>query len=548
MIGNKTGISSFIQQNGIFNEKKGDLFRSKVYTKLLKHFSFINEMKLFINVDHSTDFSINIYTNKTKSKVNFDMISNLFSPLTVDACYSSSGKEPVEGIKDSNNNWNLKGHKDRIVNITNKELKILSLLLDNSEDYLSASLLSLHTKTLLQIITKIYTNNNMYIRDCETILSTHLNETKFEKDGTIKKTSLFPESNSDIVLSGPNVSIANPFFQSMGPKNNKDNYKLIDLLNISKDYSQKTSYKFVKKSIDSLMINPVSPWGEKYLDNYRLVSREFIDPQQERTLLPCIIIPKVYHIYTLIGCMFKNTHELILSSGLWASLPFDFIVKILDKSHFIHQSAKGLPMIKQSPLSRAICCRSLKLNCLTQEYDGLLKAAPDDYFIGETWSKQDPRLAPGRLSDKPRTWNWDFPLRTNYERRQALVEIDVLTSMALGLTLEDLKTIYRLQFHVLQKSEANTWYDQRGRVVFSVSKGLTNLNFTTNGWEAIKNKTSGTVIKTFIDETQPSGPVERTIELFLPFDRCDRERDYDAAWSFFEEKFRKSAPFKPKRS
>ena len=39
--------------------------------------------------------------------------------------------------------------------------------------------------------------------------------------------------------------------------------------------------------------------------------------------------------------------------------------------------------------------------------------------------------------------------------------------------------------------------------------------------------------RTITDDTQPGGPVERTIEYVAPFDKCDREQDYETAWEFF---------------
>ena len=135
-------------------------------------------------------------------------------------------------------------------------------------------------------------------------------------------------------------------------------------------------------------------------------------------------------------------------------------------------------------------------------------------------------------------WTWDTPLRTDYERRQALVEIDVLTAMALGMTLEQLKTIYRIQFPVLQQYEADTWYDQNGRIVFTNNRSLTGVGFSRSEFEQIKDAKAGEKFyRTITDDTMPGGPVERTIEYVAPFDKCDREQDYETAWRFFEEKY-----------
>jgi hypothetical protein len=154
-------------------------------------------------------------------------------------------------------------------------------------------------------------------------------------------------------------------------------------------------------------------------------------------------------------------------------------------------------------------------------------------------------LSPDIFSTLTPTWQRDCALRTDYARRQALVEIDVLVAQALGLTLDELITIYRVQFPVMQQYERDTWYDQNGRIVFTASKGLTGVGFPrkgsgrgankTTGWEDIQGMKSGTVSRTILDDTLPGGPVERTITYEAPWTLCNRVEDYRVAWEFFEE-------------
>ena len=134
----------------------------------------------------------------------------------------------------------------------------------------------------------------------------------------------------------------------------------------------------------------------------------------------------------------------------------------------------------------------------------------------------------------------------------ALVEIDVLTTQAFGLTLDQLIEIYGIYFPVVQENEAGTWYDQNGRIVWSCSKGLPGVGWLEANragqmkspgraaWESKLEEMETlpperqVLTCTAIDDTQPGGPREVTRTFRGPFTKCDRVEDYKRAWAFFE--------------
>lgn len=107
------------------------------------------------------------------------------------------------------------------------------------------------------------------------------------------------------------------------------------------------------------------------------------------------------------------------------------------------------------------------------------------------------------------------------------------------MTLEQLQTIYNIQFPVLKAYEADTWYDKNGRIVFTNNRGLTGVGYSRNEFEnAVKGASPGEkYTREISDNTQPGGVKNRIVEYIAPFDRCDREKDYEISWRFFEKKY-----------
>jgi len=364
-------------------------------------------------------------------------------------------------------------------------------------------------------------------------------ETNSQNNGIIRRNVKFPIHMTDAIFSSAHVGICNSFNQTTRSsyRVNSD-YDKIDLLNIDSDYCIRIKYEPI--SIDKYTKRiPKLPWGGLYTDNYRLFFREMIGTDSERSLVGAVYPPLCGHVNTIIGVSFAKDKLLLQMLAYSASLPYDFLIRIINKGHIYVSTLNLFPLPQESHITDDIVVRAIMLNALSKNYISLWEKVFKDDFSQSLWSKHDLRLRQDRFSSLHSQWSWDTPLRTDYERRQALVEIDVLTSIALGMTLEQLKTIYRIQFPVLQSYEADTWYDRNGRIVFTNNRSLTSVGYSRLEWDQIKDSPSGKFTRTITDDTQQGGPVERVIEYAAPFDRCDREQDYETAWRFFEEKYKK---------
>jgi hypothetical protein len=541
--GRSEGVTAFLHPEGVYDDPKGSRLRRTLYPRLRGHFQFWNALFLFSEVHDQVAFSINVYQNEPQKEVKFSNIANLYAPSTVDACFEHDGSGAVPGMRDENGDWNLYGHKERIVTVDDKALELFATLYDEEgTPPREAQLASVHSQQILEVL-RHFAGQPKRMGDIdERYFCTEMwHETNAQEDNTIERNTQFVDETNEWVVNGPHFFIATPVHKTPREdcRHNQD-YDVLDLTELSADYLPRTNYVPNCSTREYLQRVPKVPWentegkNPPVTDFYRFVNRRMLNLSSQRTLLNAIIPPGAAHVNTVVGTVVNDLQTLVDLCGLCSSVPYDFFVKSTGKSDLYGDALMNLPFCQSNARIRS---RTLVLTCIITHYADLWKDSWQDAFTNDAWTKDDPRLnADTDFSDLTGTWNWDTPLRTRYARRQALVELDVLAAQALGLTLDELQTIYRVQFPVLRKYEQNTWYDQNGRIIYTKNRGLPGVGFKSKKWKEVKDMTSGTVEQTVEDDTQPGGPVERTIVYEAPFTKCDREADYERAWGVFEER------------
>ncbi len=539
------GFIGLLHPDSVYDDPSGNLLRKIIYKRLKYHFSFWNELKLFNDIDHHNSFSINIYSGEL-SDINFETINNLFHPLTIDGCYKHSGSGNCPGIKriiDSENNttWDITPHKNRIINITQDQLKVISNLFEE-DDFESTKFISIHSKEIISVLEKInkfkgrVDNYEYKITDC-------WNETTSVRNGTIRPEVKCPEYEKyELIYNGPHFFVANPLYKT--PRENSSlnsDYDIIDHSLINEDFLPRTKYvpscnidvfKNIIKGFVVRISDDSYPIYDNWIDYFKCGFSKMINLQGERSLQSAILLRNTSHSYSIISVIFKDTQHLIELSGASASILYDFLLKTIGKDNLTESTLKKLPMGIPTKYLIKMLPRILLLTCLNKFYSTLWHNHFSNEFLIDNWHKADKRLP--SFSKLTSEWTFNVPLRNQYSRRIALIEIDVIVALAFGLTLEELVLIYNTQFYVLNQNENSTWYDSLGNIVFTKNRGMIGVGLSSNKWEAVKDNKEGEVVKHTIDYELHRGT---EITYYPPFEKCDRVEDYKRAWVHFEKVF-----------
>lgn len=543
------GFMGLLHPETVYDDPKGQPLRKEIYKRLKYHFQYRNEYCLFAEVSHTRKYSTNIYGQSNKS-IKFESINNLYHPNTIDGCFCHDGHGQCGGIKDLDGNWNETAHRNRIVTFTAKELLVLKSLFNEEENDDSVSLTSVHSTDAMSILQKLSVFSGK-VKDTKYYVTQGLNETQ-----AIDKKIMSKEKNQSsidkykLIVCGPNIYVSNPLYQSITL--DSDRYNAISLESINESYTQVSKYTPIipineyKQYIPGFENAGQTSW----IDSNKIAFRKMLDNGMERTLASSILPSKVSHTHGILSCIFSSNAELIEIQGLSSSLIMDFYMKTNGADNLMEGRFSSFPLGISDKYKPAIFARTLLLNCLTTAYSDLWKEMWDVAYRSESWSIEDNRLK--SFASLTEQWQWATPLRNYFERRQALVEIDVIAAMALGLSLEDLEMIYNIQFPVLQQNENDTWYDAEGKIVFTCSKGLTGVGLDRPAWNAMRGEEitneKGVVTgykgaePTYLHTIDPAkselyGGQQQTF--VAPYTKCDRIEDYRTAWAHFEKVFNK---------
>ncbi|MET8634388.1 type II restriction endonuclease subunit M [Streptomyces sp. NPDC004680] len=448
------GVSGLIHPDTHFKNPKGGSLRAAAYRRLRRHFQFRNELELF-EIMHTRDYGIYIYASP--SEVSFISMSGLFHPVTAEKSLEHDGSGEVPGRRFESGGWDLRAHAKRAVNVDLAMLKSWAGLIEDS------GIPELHARMLRPLSV----DENDAIRRLslfpERLGDSFWWTTSVREDGPVLRYTHIPEAWEEVILQGPHISVANPY--SRQPNENcksKGDYSPWSLEDLPESIIPRTNY--VRNCDPDVFASYTGTWdGRSSTEFFRLAWRRMVDPATERTLNAAIIPPGPTHTDGTCTMALPSERDTVTAAGLWASIVFDYFVKVVGKRNLSDDLVSLFPAPHSHPLSVPLLLRVLRLNCLTRKYSPLWERLFDARWLQDRWASSEKRGK--RIGSVEKTWSMDTPLRAEFERRRALVEIDAIAAIMLGLGAEQLCAMYRSQFDTVRMYEWETFFASDGHKV-----------------------------------------------------------------------------------
>jgi hypothetical protein len=512
------GAVALIHPESHFNDEKAALLRENAYLRLRRHWQFLNKLMLY-DISHQKRYGVHVYRDPA-DKVDFLMASSLFHPDTVERSFRHDGSGEEPGIKDPEGRWDLRPHRERIINVTDAVLQVWhSIMDDDTVPVRQTQMVYTVNKAVADVLATAALQPRASSLGLE--FSPGWHESLDRKKGYFESRWGIPDSWDDVIIQGPHLYVSTPMYKSPKPtmKNNAD-WSTTDFETLPLNAIPATAYKPTGNR--ARYDTDYGEWPSGPVRSYyRIAWRSMAANNGERTLIPALIPPGAAHpngVFS-VGLPYQNLESLCVVSAFLCSLIVDYAVRAAPKSGIYLPTINRLPVILNHSLQSALTLRVLRLNCVTDVYGVMWRDAFKDAFTTQEWASGRPRSSRPALGAVAREWDASAPLRIAEDRRQALVEIDALVALILGVKLDQLCTMYRTQFPVLY--DHDHWdhvYDANGRLVPNEVLAV---------WRKKGDQISGA-------ERTATNQAGNTYIYDLPFRLLDREADMRTAYAEFE--------------
>lgn len=514
------GISALIHLESHFTDEKAGLLRAETYRRLRRHWQFINELKLF-EIQHQKLYSVNVYGSACEPS--FRHAVSLYHPDTVERSLAHDGSGAEPGIKDLEGHWDLRPHASRIMTVDRAALAVW-------KDALEAPDVPVEQTRMVYSVNRSVAAVQAKLAAAPRIGSIDMHfspgwhETADRKKGYFETGWGVPDSWDEVILQGPHLFVGTPLYKSPNPTMlNHLDWSATDFEALTDDAIPATSYKPAgdRARYDAAYTSwEVDGATVRARDCYRVAWRRMAANTGERTLVAALIPRRAAHVHPVTSAALPaSPWELVRLAAHTSSLIADFAVRSAPKSEVLPSTVNRLPLVTNPRLTPFLILRALRLNCVTAAYADLWRDCWSTDFRSDSWTGGLAHTRRRPLGEVTESWSHDTPLRIAADRRQALVEIDALVALGLGLTADELCTVYRTQFPVLYGYDRKTYlYDTNGRLV---------PNEVLSVWRKKGDRLTA-------EERTATNQAGNTYTYELPFGFLDREADMRTAYAEFE--------------